>query len=129
MPMEITFPGGAAVNASVRGFTIHTDQPEEDGGGNSAPAPFEFFLSSIGTCAGYYALRFCQQRQLSVEGLKLHLDWERDPDSRRLTRVMLTFELPADFPEKYGKAILRAAGQCSVKRAILDPPEFDMRIA
>jgi len=126
MSMEITFPGGVAVNASYRGFTIGTDQPEDAGGQNAAPAPFEFFLASIGTCAGYFALRFCQQRELPTEGLKLTMEWERDSQTHRLSRVKLIFHLPEGFPEKYHRAILRAADQCSVKRTIHNPPEFEM---
>ncbi len=126
MSMEITFPGGAAVNATYRGFTISTDQPEEAGGKNEAPSPFEVFLASLGACAGYFALRFCQQRGLSTEGFSLSMDWERDPQTHRMTRVKLTFHLPEGFPEKYKGAILRAAEQCSVKRTIQNPPEFEM---
>ncbi|WP_091348654.1 OsmC family protein [Anaerobranca gottschalkii] len=41
------------------------------GGEGSAPTPFDLFLSSIATCAGVYALGFCQSKGLSTEGLKL----------------------------------------------------------
>ncbi len=37
-----------------------TDQGVEHGGGGAAPEPFDLFLASLGTCAGLYALRFCQ---------------------------------------------------------------------
>jgi ribosomal protein S12 methylthiotransferase accessory factor len=62
MDMEIYFPGGKRVYADYHGFTIQTDQSPESGGESSAPAPFELFLASIGTCAGIYALSFMQQR-------------------------------------------------------------------
>ena len=71
--MEITFPGSVQVNAQFNGFKIATDQPEKNGGQNSAPSPFDFFLASLGTCAGFFALRFCQQRELSTDGLRLQL--------------------------------------------------------
>jgi putative redox protein len=47
--MEISFPGGQKVDAQYSGFTIHTDQPVEDGGDGSAPTPFSLFLASLGT--------------------------------------------------------------------------------
>ena len=52
MEMEITFPGGARVDANFGGFTIKTDQPPVA----SAPTPFATFLASIGTCPGIYVL-------------------------------------------------------------------------
>lgn len=124
--MEITFPGGVRVNASSNGFEIASDQPEKNGGENSAPSPFDLFLMSLGTCAGFFALRFCQQRDLPTAGLRLTLDSERNAETKRLDRVEIRIHLPGDFPEKYRSAILRATDQCAVKKALLDPPEIEV---
>jgi ribosomal protein S12 methylthiotransferase accessory factor len=126
--MEITFPGGLAVEASHESFTIRTDQPTADGGSNSAPSPFALFLASLGTCAGFYALAFCRQRQIDTAGLKLNLSWERDDEHHHLSRVDIAVRLPEDFPARYQKAILKAIDQCTVKRSVLDPPEFTLSI-
>ena len=124
--MEITFPGGVQVNAQFDGFEVASDQPARNGGENTAPSPFDFFLASLGTCAGFFALRFCQQRKLSTEGLRLQLTTERNAESKRLDRVKITMQLPNDFPEKYRSAIIRATDQCAVKKALLDPPEVEL---
>ena len=124
--MEITFPGGTQVNAQFNGFEVASDQPAKNGGENTAPSPFDFFLASLGTCAGFFALRFCQQRELSTEGLSLQLTTERNAESKRLDRVKITMQLPNDFPEKYRSAIIRATDQCAVKKALLDPPEIEL---
>ncbi len=122
--MEIRFPGGAAVDAVFKGHTVHTDQPEHAGGGDSGPAPFDLFLASIGTCAGYYALVFCQQRGLSTDDLAITLAFERDPERHRLAAIQIRVHLPDDFPEKYRSAILRSIDQCAVKRHLVEPPEI-----
>lgn len=122
--MEISFPGGAAVDAVFKGHTIHTDQPQRAGGGDTGPAPFDLFLASIGTCAGYYALVFCQQRGLSTDDLKITLGLERDLERPRLSGIKIQVQLPGDFPEKYRAAILRSIDQCAVKRHIIEPPEI-----
>ena len=114
MSIQISFPGGASVAAQVDDFTIMTDQPVEDGGQGSAPAPYDLFLASIGTCAGFYVMRFCEERSLPTEGLGMSLDIERDPDSRKLLKVVLD---------------IRAAGLCSVKKALTYPPEFEMTVS
>lgn len=124
--MEITFPGGVQVNAHYKGFEIATDQPVSSGGENSAPSPFDFFLASLGTCAGFFALRFCQQRELPTNGMRLELTSVRNPETKRLDRVAITLFLPQDFPEKYRSAIIRATDQCAVKKALLDPPEIEL---
>ena len=124
--MNITFPGGVAVNAAFKGFTVTTDQAVEHGGGGAAPEPFDLFLASLGTCAGLYALRFCQQREIDTEGLGLTLTTEKDPEWKRLALVRLEIELPDGFPEKYRDALIRSVDQCAVKRHILAPPRFEV---
>lgn len=124
--MQIRFPGGVAVQADYKGMTIATDQPVSQGGGGTAPAPFDLFLASIGTCAGFYALRFCQERGIPTEGLGLTLAPEADPATHRIRTLRLELQLPTGFPEKYRAAVLRAMDQCAVKRYIFDPPHFEL---
>ena len=124
--MEITFPGGVAVEAHLAGTTIRTDQPEKYGGGGTAPAPFDLFIASIGTCAGYYALRFCQERQIPSDGLGLSTTWERDPATKLIVRFRIELALPPGFPEKYRTAILRAVDQCAVKKHLMEAPAIEV---
>jgi putative redox protein len=125
MNLEIRFPGGLAVDAVVGGLTIHTDQPVVHGGGGTGPMPFDLFLASLGTCAGLYALRFCQQRGIPTHGLGLTLEAEKDPAGGRIGTVRFHLRLPLGFPEKYHDAIERAVDQCAVKRHIAEPPLFE----
>lgn len=124
--MQITFPGGAAVDAQFRDLTVHTDQRVGHGGEGTGPEPFELFLASLGTCAGLYALRFCQQREIDTTGLGLTLTTEKDPSGTRIGTVRMEIQLPMGFPAKYRDAILRAADQCAVKRHIVEPPSFEL---
>ena len=122
--MEIGFPGGLAVSARFRGHEILTDQPAKAGGDGTGPPPFDLFLASIGTCAGFYAMRFCQSRDIPTEGLKVTLEPVRDPENRRIGSIRIEVQPPAGFPDRYHRAILRAIDQCAVKRHIIEPPEF-----
>lgn len=124
--MDIIFPGGKQVDALFRGFTIQTDQDRESGGEASAPEPFDLFLASIGTCAGIYALNFCSERKISSDGLKLHLTIRRNQEQHRVDKIAIEIVLPPGFPDKYRRAITKAAGLCSVKKHMFNPPEFEI---
>lgn len=124
--MEITFPGGVAVDAHFEGTTIRTDQPVRHGGGGAAPAPFELFLASIGTCAGFYALRFCQEREIPTDGMSVSMAWERNPETKLIANIRIQMLLPPGFPEKYRAAIVRAADQCAVKKHLADAPTIEV---
>lgn len=127
--MDICFPGGLRVEALHQGFWIRTDQPVAQGGGGKAPSPFDLFLASLGTCAGFYALRFCQQRNLRTEGLALSLAAERDSERKKVVLVRIDVSLPVEFPEKYRAAIVHAVEQCSVKKHLLHPPAFEITVS
>lgn len=124
--MEITFPGGKKVAANWHGFEIMTDQPKSGGGDGSAPAPFDLFLASLGTCAGIFVLGFIQSRGLSTEGLKIVQSMDWDPEAHLMKKISFRIVLPKDFPDKYKGAAIKAAEQCLVKRTLHSPPEFEI---
>jgi len=128
MDMEIRFPGGKAVEAVFNGFTVKTDQPVADGGSGSAPSPFDLFLTSIGTCTGYYVLSFCQKNNIPTEKITLSGKFLRNPLTHLVETIQIDVHVPIDFPEKYKKAVIKAAEVCSVKRHLERPPRIDINV-
>ncbi len=126
MDFEITFPGGARVDARYGEKIVQTDQPPDGGGNGSAPSPFALFLASIGTCAGIYALNFCRQRNIPTEDMRLIQRHETDPSNGMIRRVQIDIELPPDFPQQYLEALVRAADICAVKKHLANPPEIQV---
>ncbi|MFI5144578.1 MAG: OsmC family protein [Ignavibacteria bacterium] len=124
--MEIYFDGKKKVNARFNGHVIKTDQPLEAGGENSASAPFELFLASIGTCAGIYVKSFCDQRGIAAENIKIYQDMEYNHETKLIGKIKLSIELPPDFPEKYRDALVNVANLCAVKKHLLNPPEIEV---
>jgi ribosomal protein S12 methylthiotransferase accessory factor len=116
--VEVTFPGGKRVDATVGMHVIRTDQPLEAGGDASAAAPFDLFLAALATCAGFYVLAFCQARGLSTEGIRLRERVELDPATKLPKHIRIHLTLPASFPEKYRGAVVRAAEGCKVARTL-----------
>jgi ribosomal protein S12 methylthiotransferase accessory factor len=125
--MIVSFPGGKRVDASFEGFKVETDQSEKNGGGGSAPEPFELFLASLATCAGIYVLGFCQKRDIPTDGVRLVQQLERDAEGKILT-VTIRIEVPPAFPEKYHEALVRVAAKCAVKKTIESPPIFAITV-
>jgi len=130
MEIKVTFAGGKKVNAEINGMVIKTDQPVKYGGEGTAPSPFEHFLASIGTCAGIFIVGFCQERKIPTEGISLseRIEYAKDADGKMfMDKIVLEISVPPDFPEKYHNALIKVADQCAVKKAIMNPPKFDVR--
>ncbi|MFK5971548.1 MAG: OsmC family protein [Candidatus Marithrix sp.] len=126
MDAVITFDEGMQVTAQFKNFIVNTDQAKTAGGKEAFPDPFSYFLSSLGTCAGYFVLRFCQSRNISTEGIKLHQsnDW----NAGRVENIHIEIELPPSFPEKYATALIRATNECTVKKTLMNPPQIEVTI-
>ena len=127
MEMQVKFNGGVKVETEFSGFTFKTDQPVEDGGENTAPSPFLYFLASLATCAGFYIVSFCNERDIDTTGLDLKMTWDWNEDTHRIDHIQMDVTLPTGFPEKYKAAVLRTADLCTVKKHIMNPPEIKIQ--
>ena len=127
MEMTITFGENKKVLAEYKHFTVVTDQPHHAGGDDAAPSPFDLFLTSIGTCVGYYVLMFCRQRNISAEDIRIIQRTHQDPATHLISKIDIDIKLPAEFPDKYHDAVIKAAAQCTVKRHLQVPPLFEIK--
>ncbi len=112
------------VEAHYKDQTVYTDQPEKAGGDASAPSPFDLFLVSIGTCAGFYVKSFCRQRGISEAGIELVQKTRVNKETKMIDLIEITILLPEDFPPQYKASVIRAAEACTVKKHIAQAPEF-----
>lgn len=126
MAIRVFFPGNKKVYAEQNGFIIQTDQPVTGGGDGTAPSPFELFLASIATCGGIYIKGFCDSRGLSTENIELIQNLKYDSVLQKISEINIKISVPADFPEKYYDALVKSVNQCAVKKAMYDPPSFNV---
>src|ERR1035437_8062902 len=116
MEMIIRFPGNKKVSAEFGGYSVLTDQPKEAGGDGPAPAPFDLFLASLGTCAGIFVLSFCQKRGIATDGLEIRQRMDWDETKHLVSKVTLEIILPTGFPDRYRDSLIKTAKLCTVKR-------------
>jgi len=128
MDIEVYFEGKKQVNAIVGDHVVKTDQPLKAGGDDTAPAPFDYFLASIATCAGIYVKSFCDQRGISTENIRLIQKHHYNQEKRMMGKIEINVQLPDDFPEKYKKALITVIDQCAVKKHLFDPPAFEVNV-
>ena len=128
MEVEIVSSGGKKVNAHFEDFTVMTDQSKDYGGEGTAPEPFQLFLASIGTCVGINVVVFCQKRGIHTEDIKVFQQDFKNPETGIRDRITIKIQLPRDFPEKYKKAVIRAAETCAVKKHLSKSIQFETEL-
>ena len=123
MDIRIALRGKKKVSAHFDQFEIISDQPESSGGEGSAPSPFDYFVASIGTCAGFFVQSFCQARHIPTDGIEIIQTMVRDEKTHLVSSLHLAIRLPASFPEKYREGVITAVNACSVKKHLVQPPQ------
>lgn len=128
MKLKIKYGGGEKIITEVRDHKVICDQSIDDGGENKAPNPFEYFFVSIGACTATYVYRFCKVRKIDRENITVDLSLGYDDTGKIGNKVNVKINVPDDFPNKYKKALIKAASQCSVKRFIQSEPDINITI-
>jgi putative redox protein len=86
------------------------------------------FLASLATCVGLYVLFFCQKRGIRTEEAAVVMKTSKNPETKMIEKISFEIQLPPEFPEKYKRAVIKAAHICSVKEHILNPPVFEVEV-
>ena len=115
---KVTFPGNKKVDVEFDKFTVKTDQKKIYDGDDTAPEPFKIFLSSLASCAGIYAISFCNTRKLDIVGMYLLLEISFKEGQSYMDEIKLTLHVNKEFPEKYIKPVIKAMNGCAVKNQL-----------
>lgn len=126
--VEVTFNAQKSVTGALNGHRVCASYPLDRGGDGSAPNPFELFLISLGTCAGYYARTYCEEHNLCCDSLRIYQHNVFDETTGKLLGVRMQVLMPPDFPEKHKAPLLRAIDACKVKQVLVDPIQMHVEL-
>lgn len=126
--LRVTHEGGDRFAALVRSHVVHVDQPEPDGGEDSAPTPVELLVASLATCVAHYARRYLKRHELPTEGLAVDADWDLVRGPARLGPVTIRLTVPDGVPEERREPLLTMASHCTVHNTLAQPPEVSITL-
>ncbi|MBA6265750.1 MAG: OsmC family protein [Colwellia sp.] len=128
MRIEVNMLEGQELKAIFGEHEIISDQSITAGGQANHPEPLDYFLASMPLCAAFYIRKFCQQRDISTDGIKVFQDDTPIGENKYQKKFSIRVQLPDNFPEKYKKALMASANTCTVKKVIQAMPEFNISI-
>lgn len=129
MNIEVNLLDGFKVQAQVDALSIIADQPALKGGSGDFPSPYEYFLASIGLCAGYYIQSYCRARNIETKDITILQKNIKQVDQSNKLLIELNIKLPTDLSEKDRTGILRSIEGCTVKKTISAMPEFAIKLS
>lgn len=128
--MEITTKhlGRARFETRARQHVIHSDQPAENGGGDSAMTPPELFLARLGSCAAYYAAQFLLARKLADRGVEVSVTAEKLKDPVRLGKFHVEVRSPIALTHDQAVGMERSVHRCLIHQTLLGKPEIEISV-
>lgn len=125
MEAFVEYLGGVKFRAAARGHGVICDQPSESGGDDAGMTPPEFLLTSLATCAGFYAAQYLRARSFSAEGLSVHVSAEKGALPARLASFQIEVNAPVS-DERRREGLLRAVRSCLIHNTLLHAPSIDV---
>jgi putative redox protein len=121
----VQYLDGVKFESTSRGHSVVCDQPVEGAGTDAGMAPPEFLLTSLGTCAAYYAVQYLRARSLPADGLTVRVEAHKAPGPARIASFRIEINVPGLTDERHREGVIRAAKACLIHNTLLHPPTIE----
>ena len=99
---KVFWEGGLKTRSIIRGFEVETDEPKSHFGTNTAPAPVEVFISSIGSCLLSTYIWSVLKARVTINDCTVDVKAYTDNNEKKekLSNVEITLTVWADKEDK-----------------------------
>lgn len=120
-----------AVDIDVSGFTILGDEPEDAGGGNLGPAPYDLLTAALGECTAMTVRWYARQQNWPLESVEVALTHEKvsaNGSPRKTDHFTKTITIHGDsLTAEQKKKLIEIAAKCPVQRTLEGTPVIETR--
>lgn len=100
------------------GASVVTDAPVDNQGRGESYSPTDLLASATGSCMMTIMGIAARQHRWALEGMSVEIEKHMQEDPRRVSRLVLRFEMPTGLPEKAHSVLVNAARTCPVAKSI-----------
>ena len=124
MEVTVRHRGGVQFEAEARGHRLICDQPADNGGADTGMTPPELLLSSLATCAGFYAVQYLKVRNIPHGEIDVKVTAEKAKAPARVAQFRIEVAVPGVGPE-HEEGVLRAVKACLIHNTLLHAPSIE----
>jgi putative redox protein len=81
-------------------------------------------LSSLGSCAAYYAVDYLKRANLEREGVKVRVTADKVKGPFRLDNFNIEVEIPGEIQPNHWQGVEDAVHRCIIHNTLLHPPQI-----
>ncbi len=129
MEVKISHLEGVKFAIQARSHVIVCDQPADNGGADTGMTPPELLLSSLGSCAAFYAVQYLKTHNLAQTGVEVSVTAEKLSQPARLGNFHVQVVSPVPLTAEQTEGMMRAVHHCLIHKTLLSLPEVKIELA
>lgn len=103
---------------TASGHTLLGDEPLSEGGGDTGPNPYEYFLSSLGVCTAITLRMYADRKEWKLDKVTVELELNKTEAGNEIKRKV---NVSGELDEEQKNRLLIIANSCPVHK-ILNAP-------
>ncbi|MCA9436931.1 MAG: OsmC family protein [Candidatus Omnitrophica bacterium] len=118
---------GLAQRVTAGSHRLTADEPEDLGGNDSGPTPYDFLLTSLGACTGITLRMYADRKGWPMREVKVRLSHEKvhaedceecETKEGKVDRIERILEIAGDLTEEQRARLVEIADRCPVSRSL-----------
>ena len=122
---------------SIGPHVLHADEPNEFGGNDTGPNPYELLLAALGACTSMTVRMYAERKQwpllevqVSLSHARVHAEDCAECDTKvgMVDGIELGISLVGDLSEDQRLRLLEIANKCPVHRTLVSQVQIDAKL-
>ena len=110
--------------------TLHADEPESNGGADTAPSPSYILMSALAACKLITVRMYADRKEWPLESVAVELEMEVDRTARPVqTQIRCRLHFVGQLDDEQRQRLLEVADKCPTHRALTGEVEISSVLA